>query len=109
MLRAEELFGAFDGQPLGLVHHFAAAVIALAGQPLGVFVGHDVRHRLGDGGADIVLGGNQLDAVELALLFATDQVGNVGISRFEVVHVHNTSSRSDRSDAGRPRGKPAGG
>ncbi len=43
VVRAEKLLGAFDGQPLGLVHDFAAAVIALAGQPLGVFVGHHVK------------------------------------------------------------------
>ena len=46
VLGAEELLGAVDGEPLDLVHDLAAAVVALAGQPLGVLVGHDVGHRL---------------------------------------------------------------
>ncbi len=86
---AEQFLGALDGQPLGLVHDFAATVIALAGQPLGVFVGHDVGHRLGNGGADVVLGGDQLDALELAVLFAADDLGDLRVGGFEVVHIHD--------------------
>jgi hypothetical protein len=38
MVGAEELLGAVDRQLLHLVHHLAAAVVALARQPLGVLV-----------------------------------------------------------------------
>ena len=86
VLGAEELFGAGDGEPLDLVHDLAAAVVALARQPLGVFVGHDVGHGLLDRRADVVLGGDQLDAVELAALLAADEVGDLGVFGFEIGH-----------------------
>ena len=39
-----------------------------------------------DGGADVVLGGDQLDAVELAALLAADEVGDLGVFGFEIGH-----------------------
>src|SRR5260221_12352415 len=54
-----------------------AGVIELARQALGILVGHDVRHRFGDGGAHIVLRGNELDTFELAGLFAAKDRGNL--------------------------------
>ena len=52
VLGAEKLLGAVDGQLLGAIHEFAAAVIALARIAFGVFVGeHGARrfeHGLGD-------------------------------------------------------------
>src|SRR5262249_41145603 len=79
VLGAEELLGALNGQALGLIYELAAAIVALAGQALGVLVGHDVGRCLGDGGADVVLGGDQLDPGELALLFSSDDRGDLRV------------------------------
>ena len=43
---SEYLLDAFDGQLLALVHHFATAVVALAGIAFGVFVGQAGTHGL---------------------------------------------------------------
>ena len=64
---AEQRLGARDGGALGDVDELAAAVVALARIALGVLVG---QHRAGGfehGAADEVLGGDQLEAVVLAL------------------------------------------
>ncbi len=66
---AEQLLGPLDGQSLGDVDIFAAAVIALAGIAFSILVGQDgplrLQHRLGDD----VLRRNQLDLVALAVQF----------------------------------------
>ena len=43
MLRAKKLVGPVDGQVFHLIHALAAAVVALAGITLGVFVGQNRR------------------------------------------------------------------
>ena len=67
MLGSEDLLASGPRQLLGLVHHLAAAVVARPGVPLGVFVGEEGRHRLAHRARCVVLGGDELEAVGLAL------------------------------------------
>jgi len=79
IFRAEQLFHALDRERLGLVHEFAAAVIALARIALGVLVG---EHRAGgvqDGRTCVILRGDQLDVVFLPLVLADDGRPQFGI------------------------------
>ena len=79
VIGAEERFGAIDGELLGDVHEFAAAVIALAGIAFGVFIGehraHGFHHRFGDA----IFRGNQLDAGGLAANFFAQHRGDFRI------------------------------
>ena len=70
--RAEQGLGPLNGQGLGLVDVFTAAVIALAGVALGVFIGQ--RGSLGrqHARAGVVFRGNQLDMLLLATLLFRD-------------------------------------
>ena len=63
----EQLLAALDGEVFDDVHILAAAVIALAGQALGVFVGEVRTDRRHDGGRDEVFAGDQLDVPPLAV------------------------------------------
>ena len=85
-LRAEQRLGARDGDALDLVHIFAAAVVAVAGQTLGVFVGQHAAHG-GDNrrGGDI-FGRDQLDIFALAVKFLTDQRADLGITAPDILH-----------------------
>ena len=78
-LGAEELLRPLDGQGLHLVHHLAAAVVALAGVPLGVLVGQGRADGLHDRGADEVLRGDELEPFLLALGLLPDQGGDVRV------------------------------
>jgi hypothetical protein len=69
-ISAEELLDAVDRQRLGHVHIHTAAVIALARVAFGVFVGQLRALRGHDGGRGVVLAGDQLDMVFLALVFS---------------------------------------
>lgn len=71
-LGAEQLLHAVDGELLDHVHVFAATVVALAGIALGILVGQ--LRALGGhhGRRGVVLGGDQLDVVFLALVFLLD-------------------------------------
>ena len=66
--------GAFLGQPLGDVDELAAAVVALAGQALGVLVGQPRALGFHHRGRHVVLAGDQLDLVVLATAFAEHRV-----------------------------------
>ena len=66
VLCAEQLAGALDGDVLHLIHIGTAAVVAFAGQALGVLVGEDAAHGGHDGGRDDVLAGDELDIFPLA-------------------------------------------
>ena len=83
VLCAEQLAGPADGDVLHLVHIGTAAVIALAGQALGVLIGqhaaHGGHHRRGDD----VLAGDQLDVFPLA-----GQLPAHGRAHFRVDAVH---------------------
>ena len=69
---AEQCLGPLNGEGLGLVHVFTAAVIALAGIALSVFIGQ--RGALGrqHARAGVVFRGNQLDMLLLATLLFRD-------------------------------------
>jgi hypothetical protein len=64
---AEQLLRPLDRQLLGDVDEFAAAVVALAGIAFGVLVGQHRALRLEHARARVVLRGDQLDVVFLAL------------------------------------------
>src|SRR6185295_13719681 len=74
-----------DGDRLGDIDVFAAAVVALAGIAFGVLVGElaalDHQHRA----ADVVLRGNQLDVVFLALIFEPDGVPHLRVGLGEQI------------------------
>ena len=70
--RAEQLLDALDGEALGHVHVFTAAVIALAGITLGIFIGQLRTLGLQHAGAGVVLGGDQLNVVFLAAVLVMD-------------------------------------
>ena len=75
----EQPLGPVDGQLLGHVHIFAAAVVAPAGIALGVFVGQDRALGLQDGLGDDVLGGDELDVVLLAAELMLDRCGDLRV------------------------------
>ena len=76
---AEELLGARDGEIFRDVDVLAAAIVALAGIALGIFVGHDRALRLEHRLADDVLRGDQLDLVLLAAELVADRFGDLWI------------------------------
>src|SRR5690606_27544780 len=80
---AEELPGAVDGQLLRHVDVLAAAVVALAGVPLGVLVGELAALGLHDPRAGVVLAGDQLDVVLLAAVLGGDRRGQFRIVAFD--------------------------
>ena len=92
----KQLAGAPDGNVLHLVHIDAAAVVALAGQTLGVLVGQHAAHGCHHGGRNDVLAGDQLNVLALTGQFplhgcAQLRVG--GVDHADGVHhilVHST-------------------
>ena len=74
-------FDAIDRELLDLVDDFAAAVVALARQPLGVLVGERRAHRLHHGRRHEVLAGDQLDAIVLTDDLRLDQRRDLGVRR----------------------------
>ncbi len=85
VLRAEKLFGAIAGQRFDHVDIFAAAVIAPPWVALRVFISEHAAHRLLDGGADVVLAGDHLQAIALAARFVVDGGPNVRIVQFDKI------------------------
>ena len=71
--------GALDRERLDLVHDLAAAVIALAGQALGVLVREHRADGLEHGGPGEVLGGDQLQLVALARELGVAEAGDLGV------------------------------
>ena len=69
VLGAEKLLRAVDRKLLGVVHEFAAAVIALRRIALGVFVREHRAHRFEHRFGDEIFRGNQLEAGGLAAHF----------------------------------------
>ena len=65
IFRAEQLLGTLDGNTLDLVNVLAAAVIALAGVALGVFIRQDCAHGGDDGGGGDIFRSDQLDILPL--------------------------------------------
>src|SRR6185436_16712042 len=71
---------------LGNVDPFASAVVALPRIPLGVLVGEHAAHGLHDGGARVVLGGDELDLLDLASPLALDRRVDLWIVALEIAH-----------------------
>ena len=78
---AEQRLGAVDRELLGDVDPLAAAVVALAGQALGVLVGEDRAGRLEDRARHEVLGGDHLERVLLALELVLQRIRDLGVDR----------------------------
>src|SRR5204862_496527 len=76
VLRLEQGPGAVDRELLAFVDHLAPAVVALPGQPFGVFVGEGRPHRFHHGDGDEVLARDELEAVLLAFHLAADELGD---------------------------------
>ena len=76
---AEQPRRALDGEPFGDIDELAAAVVALARQSFGVFVGQHRALRLEHGAADDVFRGDQFDFVALAAKLEPDGLGDFGI------------------------------
>ena len=81
VLRSEEPLGALDGQVLGQVHEFAAAVVALAGIAFGVLVGQHAAHGLAHGRGGEVFGGDEFQAAHLAVALQ-----GYGSGQFRILH-----------------------
>jgi len=79
MFGAKSRLGPLDRQPLDLVHHFAAAVVALARVSLGVLVGEHGPHGFEYRGRGEVLGGYQLDVPPLPGQLLLDQARYGGV------------------------------
>src|SRR5438132_1033901 len=80
VLRLEQRLGPIDRELLDLVHHLAAAVIALPRQPFGVLVRERRAHRLEHRHGHEVLARDQLQPVLLPLHLAADQLEDGGVS-----------------------------
>ena len=63
--RAKQRFCPVNAKLLDLIHHMTAAIVALAGQALGIFVGENGTHGSDDRRRREVLRRNQLQAVAL--------------------------------------------
>ena len=83
VIGAEQLLEAVNRQLLGDVHVFAAAVVALARVAFSVLVGQLAALRFHHRRAGVVLAGDQLDVVFLALGLSGDGLGQFGIVGFD--------------------------
>ena len=72
VIGAKQLLDTVDGQLLGHVHVFAAAVVAFARVAFGVLVGEHRALCFQHARAGVIFRGDELDVVFLALLFALD-------------------------------------
>ena len=99
VLGAEELLGPVDGELLDLVHHLAAAVVALARVALGVLVGEGraggLQHRRGDE----VLAGDELEPVGLAAGLLADEPGDLGVGLGEALGGHHGNAPAGKGAA----------
>ena len=93
---AEELLGPIAGEVLGHVDPLAPAVVTLARIALGVLVRQHASDGLHHGGAGVVLAGDHLQPVLLALDFALDGGPEFGVLGFEVVHGEGVGIRAIR-------------
>ena len=82
---AEQFLGAIDGELLGDVDEFAAAVIALARITFGVLVGQHRTLGLEHARTGVVFRGDQLDVIFLALALAVDGGIQLGV---KTTHSH---------------------
>jgi hypothetical protein len=112
VLCPKQLAGAPDGNVLYLVHIDAAAVVALAGQTLGVLIGQDAAHSRHHSGRNDVLAGDQLNVLALTGQFPLHGCAQFRVGRVDhadgVHHilVHFTCP-SPQDVVGRNRAAPA--
>jgi hypothetical protein len=78
-LGAEQRLGALDGELLGDVHLFAAAVVAAAGVALGVLVRQHGALRLQHRDGNEVLRGDHLEVAALTLELALENLRDLGV------------------------------
>ena len=90
----KELAGPFACDILHHVHALAAAVIAVSGVALGIFVGQHAAHRFHYCGADKVFGSNQFNFIALASEFFTDSRSNFGVTYCKFFQIHLSPSMS---------------
>ncbi|KAF5045747.1 hypothetical protein DSECCO2_478110 [anaerobic digester metagenome] len=86
VLGAEEFAEPVARQVLHDVMELAAAVIALAGVSLGIFIGHDGTHRLENRLTDDVLGGDQFQPIDLTQAFFLDDARDFWIEVCQTRH-----------------------
>ena len=86
-LGAEELLGPFDGQIFDHIHKFAAAVIALAGVTLGIFIGEGGADGFHNRLADEILAGYELDFRALTVDLGLDGRGDLRVKSLYLVDI----------------------
>ena len=86
MLGAEQALEPVAGEVLDLVDELTAAVVAVAGIALGVFVREHAPDRLHDGGAGEVFTGDHLQPLVLARLLGLHGGPDVRVFLFDEVH-----------------------
>ena len=75
----KQRLGTIDCELLNHIHMLAPAVIALAGIALGVLVGEQRTGRFEDAGAGMILGGDELDMIFLALRLGRNRLRELGV------------------------------
>ena len=113
VLRAKDGLEPVAGEVFHRIDEFAAAVIAVAGVALGVFVGEHAADRLHDSGAREVLAGDHLQPFLLPGLFRSDRRPDLGIILCDevggAVHGFFSSRVSWRAGSGTVAGRAAAG
>ena len=79
IFRIVELAETVDGDLLDLVHHFAAAVVTLAGVALRILVGADGAHGGHHLVGNVILRGDELEAGRLAVFFFLDEIEDLEV------------------------------
>jgi len=74
-LASEQFFGASNGDIFDLVIKPAAAVVALAGVSLAIFIGEDAAGCFHDGRRNVILAGDQFQRRRLARGLLDDEAG----------------------------------
>ena len=90
VLRPKEFTHPVARQVLHDVVELATAVVAFAGVALGILIGHDGAHRLENRLADDVLGGDQLQPVDLTQALVLDDACDF---RIEVCQIRHAEKR----------------
>lgn len=70
----EHLFDAIDGQLFGFIYDFTAAIVAAAGIAFSIFVGQDAARCAHNVVGSEIFGGDEFDAIALAVELPADDV-----------------------------------
>ncbi len=87
MLGTEEPAQPVARQVLHHVVELATAIVALAGIPLGVLIGHDRAHCFENRLADNVFGGNKFQPIDLTQALFLDEVCDFWIEVCQTRHI----------------------